>query len=684
MSAYPFEPLKTERVNDAEPENSPLLRFGAFEIDAQRGEVRKNGARIKLQEKPFQILTHLVERAGKVVTREELRQRVWPADTFVDFDANLNTALNKLRQALGDSADNPVFIQTIPRRGYCFIAPVAADEARTADGREDNRHAQAGNRHSQGVNAPGVLVTAGMATADTATAAPAQNPTGARGFSGTRVGRIALGALSVTLLLMAIFGVYSFRPRLASSAKPPAGRFMLLVMPFEDLSAEQSQQYFAEGMTEELISELTQFHPNQLGVIARTTAMQYRGNHKTVEQISRELGVDYLLEGSIRRANGRVRIAVRLIRTRDQSPLWAENYETNIADILVVQHDVARLVTHALPLGLDAGKAEDGGKTATVDPQAYEAYLKGRFYWNKRTPEGLFAGLKSFEQAIRIDPNYAPAYAGLAESYQVLADWMLIPSNQGYPKAQEAAKKALSLDSTLSSADAVLAASAWEFDRDWPQAEKKFRQILEAAPRDATAHQWFAEFLTAMGRKDEAIEEIKKAREVDPLSLIISSVTGYLLYDARRYDQAIAALNQTLEMDQNYFAAHLYLVWTYEAQGNFDAAMAEQIKIMRLQGSPQEMVDRVSKIYKAEGYQGMRRTMLESANRNSAAHKYVAPYRFALLYAALGDRDKAMQWLETGFEQHDVGIVRLKVDPKFDSLRSDPRFQNLLSRFHLS
>ena len=683
MNSDPFEPLKTERVTDAEPGDSPLLRFGAFEIDGRRGEVRKNGARIKLQEKPSQILTHLVERAGKVVTREELRQRVWPADTFVDFDANLNTALNKLRQALGDSADNPIFIQTIPRRGYCFIAPVSADEAHTAEARENNQLAQGGNGQWQAGNAPGGAVL-GMGPAGTATAALAQNPPGARGFSGTRLGRMALGALSVTLLLMAIFGVYSFRPRLASSAKPPAGRFMLLVMPFEDLSAEQSQQYFAEGMTEELISELTQFHPNQLGVIARTTAMQYRGNHKTVEQISHELGVDYLLEGSIRRANGRVRIAVRLIRTRDQSPLWAENYETNIADILVVQHDVARLVTHALPLGLDAGKAEVGGRTATVDPQAYEAYLKGRFYWNKRTAEGLFAGLKSFEQAIRLDPSYAPAYAGLAESYQVLADWMLIPSNQGYPKAQESAKKALSLDPTLSSADAVLAASAWEFDRDWPQAEKKFRHILEAAPRDATAHQWFAEFLTAMGRKDEAIEEIKKAREVDPLSLIISSVTGYLLYDARRYDQAIAALNQTLEMDQNYFAAHLYLVWTYEAQGNFDAAMAEQIKIMRLQGTPQEAVDRVSKIYKTEGYQGMRRAMLESANRNSAVHKYVAPYRFALLYAALGDRDKAMQWLETGFEQHDVGIVRLKVDPKFDSLRSDPRFQNLLSRFHLS
>jgi TolB-like protein/DNA-binding winged helix-turn-helix (wHTH) protein len=303
----------TERAQPTESVNPPLLCFGAFEIDPERGEVRKSGVRIKLQEKPFQILAHLVERAGSVVTRDELRQRVWPADTFVDFDANLNTALNKLRQALGDSADNPVFIQTIPRRGYSFIAPVSAGASPPRDT---------------------------PATSDSAAPPPVA----------TRSRRLPYGILSVTVLMILTFGIYAVRPRLAASAKQPAGRVMLLVMPFEDLSAEHSQEFFAEGLADELISELAQLHPSKLGVIARTTAMQYKDNHKTVDQISRELGVDYLLEGSVRRSSGRVRIAVRLIRTRDQSPVWAENYESDISDVIVVQHEVAKMAVQALPL----------------------------------------------------------------------------------------------------------------------------------------------------------------------------------------------------------------------------------------------------------------------------------------------------------------------------------------------
>ena len=334
----------SDRANIAERANPTLLRFGSFEIDPQRGEVRKNGARIKLQEKPFQILTHLVERAGNVVTRDELRQRVWPADTFVDFDANLNTALNKLRQALGDSADNPIFIQTMPRRGYCFIAPVTSGGDALPTEPSPARDA-----------APIAVIPPPAASV------PQQLWT-------ARARRLPLAALSVTLLMILSFAVYSVQPRLAASAKRPSGRFMLLVMPFEDMSAEHGQEYFAEGLTDELISELALIHPSQLGVIARTTAMQYRNNHKTVDQISRELGVDYLLEGSVRRSNGRVRIAARLIRTRDQSPLWAESYESDISDIIVVQHEVARLVTAALPLGLVAAHPQEPAKSSTLDP----------------------------------------------------------------------------------------------------------------------------------------------------------------------------------------------------------------------------------------------------------------------------------------------------------------------------
>lgn len=315
-----------ERARSAEAASLGPLRFGAFEIDLQRGEARKNGVRIKLQEKPFQILAHLVERAGDVVTREELRQRVWPADTFVDFDANLNTALNKLRHALGDSADHSVFIQTIPRRGYCFIAPVTTGEPLPE------------------IPAAGGDTLPGMRAEEPSARV---SPPGARPRPRGR--QTPLAVLTVSLLALLGLVLYSVRPGFTSSAKP-IGRILVLVLPFQDLSPEQDQAYFAEGLTEELTSELAQLHPSQLGVIARTTAMQYKGAHKTVDQISRELGVDYMLEGSVRRANGRERISVRFIRTRDQSPLWAQDYETDISDVLVVQHEVAKMVVLALPL----------------------------------------------------------------------------------------------------------------------------------------------------------------------------------------------------------------------------------------------------------------------------------------------------------------------------------------------
>jgi TolB-like protein/DNA-binding winged helix-turn-helix (wHTH) protein len=316
--------IASERPAGVEAASPSLLRFGAFEIDLTRGELRKNGARIKLQDKPFQILVHLTERAGEVVTREELRQRVWPADTFVDFDANLNTGLNKLRQALGDSAESPVFIQTMPRRGYCFIAPVTAGEPTPAI----SAAARSTDRRVHGENVAAAML-------------PAAGRTYQR--------RAPLAVGSVVLLALVGFALYSVRPALTSSAKP-AGRVLLLVLPFQDLSVEQDQKYFAGGLTEELTSQLAQFRPSQLGVIARTTAAQYKETRKTVDQISRELRVDYMLEGSVRRANGRERISVRFIRTRDQTPLWAKDYETDIFDTLVVQHEVATMVVQELPL----------------------------------------------------------------------------------------------------------------------------------------------------------------------------------------------------------------------------------------------------------------------------------------------------------------------------------------------
>jgi TolB-like protein/DNA-binding winged helix-turn-helix (wHTH) protein/tetratricopeptide (TPR) repeat protein len=629
------------------------VRFGSFEADLRRGEVRRNGESIKLQEKPFQVLTLLLEQAGELVTREELRQRVWPADTFVDFDANLNTALNKLRRALSDSADNPVFIKTIPRRGYRFIAPVTPVGLETS-----------------------AQETRVVHDVPVEPAAPEKVRPVLRGL---RMPVAVLALLGVVLLSSA---VYFFRPVFSNAVKPPSDRLHLIVLPFGQLDSKPGEDYFTDGMTDELITELAQAHPQELGVIARTTAMQYKNTNKTIEQIGRELNVDYLLAGSVRRSNGRVRISVRLIRTRDQSPLWAESYERDTSDVLAIQREVAASVVHSLPLQLLPSRSASGSAPPAVNPAAYEDYLKGRFYWNKRTYQDLEKSLEEFRSAIEKDPNYAPAYAGLGESYVVLGDWLIMPADEVYPKAREAARKALELDKDLGNAHALQAVIAWEYDRDWKTADAEFQRALETNPGLATTHQWHAEYLSALGRQQEALAEIKRARELDPLSLIINAVVGYVLYDARRYDEAIPVLRKTLEMDPHFFPAHVYLWWVYNQKGMHDAAVDEYEKAMTGMDAKGERAASFRRAYATGGIHGAQRWILGRLTEQ-AAHSYVNPYHFVVIYSALGEKDKAFEWLDKAFEQHDIGVARMKIDPKLDPLRSDPRFGEYLKRLRL-
>jgi len=646
---------------EAPTQLSQCFHFGTFEVDLRLRELRKQGLKVKLQDKPLMMLALLLEQAGEIVTREDLRRRLWPSDTFVDFDANLNTTLNKLRRALGDSADNPRFIETLPRHGYRFIAPVEAVATGTeppvaATGTSPPQATSLVSALSpkrQGLWGPGPWMRSHAA------------PTWA----------IMLAVMAAVLLII--------RWAVVHQSRPSTGKTMLLVLPFEDLSGDSGQEYFADGLTDEIITELGHLRPERLGVIARTSSMQFKHTRKPLRDIARDVGVDYVLEGSVMRAGGGVRVTARLIQSSDQTELWTETYERATPDVLALQRDVVVRIAQSLAIELLPNGKAPGGRARAVSPEAYEAYLKGRYYWNKRTADGLEKGVAYFQRAIQIDPGYAQAYAGLAESYLVAAGWedWMAPWREAIPKAREAAKKALELDSSLGSAHACLAYIIWEDELDQRHAEEEFKRAIELDPGYATAHQWYAEFLTAMGRYEDALAESRTALKLDPLSLIINAEVGYVYYYARKYDETIEACRKTLEMDPNFPPAHVFLSWAYVQKGLTKQAVEERERALVLDGMDKEQAAGFSRAYARGGLSAARRWALEQMRPQGS--EYVTPYGAATLCAGLGERDQAFHWLEECYRRHDTSLRWMKVDPKLDPLRSDPRFDSLLHRLHL-
>ena len=591
-----------------EPSASPqVIRFGPFEADLHAGELRRHGLRIKLQEQPFQILAMLLKRPGDVVTREELQKKLWPTDTFVDFDHGLGSAINKLRQALGDSAENPRYIETLPKRGFRFIAVV-----------------------ERGRGASGYFIWQRWHT---------------RGA--------------------------------------PQGKVMLVVLPFENLSRDPEQEFFSDGMTEEMITQLGGLEPQRLGVIARASAMQYKQSTKSAAQIGGELGVDYLLEGSARRAGGRVRITAQLIQVRDETHVWAESYEGDLRDILKLQREVAAAVAREIQLKLTPQQQARLGSTRPVNPEAHEAYLKGRFFWNKFTVEGLLRSQEYFQQAIDKDREYAPAYAGLATSYALQGNLSVLPPQEAYPRSKAAAARAIQLDETVIEAHSALGWPTMFYDRDWAGAEREFKRAIEINPSNAGAHQGHAFYFVVREQFDQALAEIQRARELDPLSLIINSDVGFVEVFARQYDQALKQLQRTLEMDPNFPPAHWVLSHAYEAKGLFREANAEDLKAGAFMRRNSSWVAEIQTAYDTSGWKGSWRKRLELMLAAQAKGEHIPPYWLAMTYIRLGERQKALGWLEQAVEERFHLVVFLKVDPQFDSLRDEPRFHALLRRIGL-
>jgi TolB-like protein/DNA-binding winged helix-turn-helix (wHTH) protein/Tfp pilus assembly protein PilF len=630
------------------------LRFGVFELDARAGELRKHGLRVRLQEQPFRVLAMLLEHPGEVVTREELQKRLWPADTFVDFDHGLNKAINKLRDALGDSAESPRFVETVARRGYRFLADVKGDVAAPVQNPELPPEADAT------ANAP-------------APPAPVDAPAKQTRRLPSLVWRVsALGLV----LMTAAFVTWKFH----SGARPSPVIRSLAVLPLESLSSDASQDYFADGMTDELISDLGQI--SALRVISRTSVMGYKHARKPLPQIARELNVDAVVEGTVLRSGEQVRITAQLIEASSDKHLWSQSYEGELRDTLALQSKVAGAIADQIRINLNPQERAALKTVRTVKPNAYESYLKGRYFWNKRTADGLKVALAYFNQAIDEDPNYAPAHSGLADTYALLADWEygVMTPKEALPKAKAAAIRALELDGTLGEAHTSLAFCLDVFDWDLDSAGKEFRRAIELNPSYATAHQWYAAHLVVLGRNAEAIAEMRTAEALDPLSLIISADLADFLVIARSYDESIRESRKTIELDPNFALAHNQLGQAYLQQHMLKEAVAELQEGARLSGGSPTIIAGLARAYVASGQRNEATKLLDDLKKRSNPSSSHAS-EIAAIYVALGDPDQAMDWLDKGYDERFNPSVLLR--PGFDPLRSYPRFQDLLRRVGL-
>jgi TolB-like protein/DNA-binding winged helix-turn-helix (wHTH) protein/Flp pilus assembly protein TadD len=626
------------------------FKFGGFEVDLRTGELTKLGKRVRLQEQPFQLLALLLEKPGQLVIREDLRERLWPK-TIVDFDHGLNKAISKIREALGDSAENPRFIETVASRGYRFLADVAVVQ----DGHPETAAGDLAGREAAGLPRP--------------IDASASARWSAHAFGWRLSG--GLTALALAVFLSWFF--YSWRHPLSTIHS-------LAVLPLENLSNDASQDYFADGMTDELINHLGQI--SAIRVISRTSAMTYKNARKPLAEIARELNVDAVVEGSVLRSGERVRIDAQLIQVPADKQIWAESYEGDFRDTLALQSQVARSVAEQIRATLNRQEQVALAKSKTVNPMAYEAYLKGRYFWNKRTGDGLRTAIQYFNRAIEADATYAEAYSGLADSYALSGDWEygVLSPQDAFRKATEAATKALALDDSLGEAHTSLAFALDLYGWDWQAAETEYKLAIKLSPGYATAHLWYAWHLILMGRNTEGLFELGKAESLDPLSLIISADMADALCIAHLFDEAVQQSNKTLQMDPNFAIGHYELGQALEQKHMHDEAVAEFQKAIEISGHSGAFDSNLAYVYAVLG----RKEEAVKIAEDLEAHRDQNPSaqaNIALIYVGLGDQDQAMVWLNKGYEARFNPSILLR--PGFDPLRSDARFKELLHRVGL-
>jgi len=564
-----------------------IVRFGAFELDGGAGELRKEGARIRLQKQPLQILQILLEQPGKIIPREELQRRLWPSETFVDFDHGINNAIKRLREALGDTAETPRYIETVPRRGYRFIGTV---------------------------NVP---------------AEP--------GASGIR---------------------------------------SVAVLPLENLSDDPEQEYFADGLTEGLITNLAKIRA--LRVVSRTTAMHYKKVHRPLPEIARELQVDGIVEGTVLRSGDRVRISAQLIDARTDSHIWAESYERDLRDILALHSELARAIAGQIQIAVTPGEHLQLGRARRVDPEAYEAYLKGRHHWNRRTSGDLKKAIEYFRQVIEKEPNYAAAHTGLADCLGRAGFWSFASPEEACCKAKAVALKSLEIEETAE-ARVSLGWAVMHYEWDLVAAERDFQRAIEQNSSYATAHQSYGHCLGCMGRFEEAYKEFERAIQLEPVGLIINTSYAGFLWLGRRWDQAIEQTKKTLDLDCHFAAGFWALARSYDAKGMPESAIPYAEEAVKLAPATPFFVADLAHAHASSGNKKEARKGLDRLN-DLGSRGYVDPCLIAHVYVALGEREEAYGCLERALQDRSAWVPHLPMDPWFDTIRDDARFRNLLQR----
>jgi TolB-like protein/DNA-binding winged helix-turn-helix (wHTH) protein/Tfp pilus assembly protein PilF len=642
-----------------------VVRFGTFEVSFQSGEVRRAGLRIRVQQQPLRVLQILLERPGEVVTREQLRSRLGAQETFGDFDQALNIAIGKLRSALGDSSESPRYIETLPKRGYRFIADVTVSDADIGADRQESvaaislSHESQINHQRSSQPAPSTLVQSPAATLKN------------RPWTTHRTAIVVGLALCISIL-----AAYSV---IAGVGRSPRIR-SLAVLPLDNLSGDAGQDYFADGMTDELITDLAQIRA--LRVVSRTSVMMYKGTRKSLPNIARELNVDAIVEGSVLRSGDQVRITAQLIQVPDDKHLWANSYQGNVRDTLTVQNQVARAIAEQIRIEVTPQEKAALKKERPIDPEAHEAYLKGRYFWNQRTAAGFKNAADYFNQAVARDPGYAAAYSGLADTYALMGDWQfsVMTPKEAMPRAKAAAMKALELDDSLGEAHASLALCLDGFDWDFAAADREFLRAIELSPGYATAHHWYAWHLSHIGRGKEAIAEMEKAENLDPISPIINADLAELLLIQHLPDESIQQSLTSIEMNPAFAYGHAQLAQAYIEKRMFKGAVRELQKAIEISGENPSFTATLAWAYSEMDRKPEAVALLNNL-KNSTAPDSAHAIHIAMIYTALGNKDEAIIWLKQGFEDRfNPGVL---TRPCFDPLRSDSRFQDILRRVGL-
>ena len=626
------------------------VRFGVFEVDRQARELRKRGVRIKLEDQPFEVLATLLERPGDIVTRSELQARVWPEGTFVDFDNSLTKAVNKIRTALGDSATTPRFIETLSRRGYRFIAPVDVI-ADFVPGLEPEGAAPARPERPRGESSKGWWVAAAVS-----------------------------GAVVAIAAVLFAFQVGNLRDRLLTafhlkSAVTRPGIDSIAVLPLQNLSRDPEQEYFADGLTEALITDLGRVIT--LRVISRTSVMQYKGTRKPLSEIARELNVDAAVEGTVQRSGGRVRITAQLLQARTDRHLWAESYERDSADVIQLERHMALAITHEITGRLTPAQETRLAHSATTNPRAYDAYLRGRYLFNQRTPEPATAAVGYFEEALREDPHFALAWSGLADCYAV--SWW---AKVDLPLAEKYARKALALDPDLAEAHASLGIIDTDRYR-FPDADKELRRALDLNPNYVMAHHWRSLYLLELGRLEEALAENGQALQLDPFSLPVNHLRLYALLGLHEYDRTLEQAEIEAEIAPQIPGSHVFMARVYWIEGRVPDALAEERNVAALAHLPVLSRD-LDAVAAAFARSGLRAAQVECAHLKE--RRYKGPYialDIALQFGTAENKDKVLEWFDHAFRDgypFDDFAVAARTAPEFDFVRSTPRFHDLLRR----